>query len=166
MKNQTTIHDISRALRAIRISRKLSLSDVEKLSHGEIKAVVLGSYERGSRSLSVRRAITIADIYQIPLGHLLDPIRQSTETAISDSYIPQVIIDTRRLRAIEDSGDHQIALLARFIRRVTHLRQDWNGEVISLRGSDIAHLSLLIDCAESDCLQMLSDRQLLLRTKG
>lgn len=166
MKNQTTINDVSRALRAIRISRKLSLSDVEKLSHGEIKAVVLGSYERGSRSLSVRRAITIADIYQIPLGQLLDPVRQSAETARFDSYIPQVIIDTRRLRAIEDSGDHQITLLARFIRRITHLRQDWNGEIISLRGLDIAHMSLLIDCDESNCLQMLSDRQLLLRTKG
>jgi transcriptional regulator with XRE-family HTH domain len=166
MKNQTTINDVSRALRAIRISRKLSLSDVENLSQGEIKAVVLGSYERGSRSLSVKRAITIADIYQIPLGHLLDPVRESTVSSGLFNHIPRVIIDTRKLAQLGESNNEQMPLLARYIRRIIYQRQDWNGEIISLRGSDIAHLALLMDCEEGSCLQMLSDRQLLLRTKS
>ena len=70
MNTQITIQQVSARLRAIRISRSLSLSDVEALSKGGLKAVVLGSYERGARTLSVKRAITIAALYDVPLSQL------------------------------------------------------------------------------------------------
>jgi hypothetical protein len=82
------------------------------------------------------------------------------------NHIPRVIIDTRKLAQLGESNNEQMPLLARYIRRIIFQRQDWNGEIISLRGSDIAHLALLMDCEEGSCLQMLSDRQLLLRTKS
>ena len=62
-----TIESISARLRSIRNARGWSLSDVESISDGKVKAVVLGSYERGTRSLSVRRALQIAEIYNVPI---------------------------------------------------------------------------------------------------
>ena len=68
--SQLSMTDICQKLRSLRKSQSLSLADVESLSHGRIKAVVLGSYERGSRALSVKRALEIAAIYQIPAAEL------------------------------------------------------------------------------------------------
>ena len=60
MATEITDTFVSERLRSIRRAQSLSLNDVEIASNGAIKAVVLGSYERGSRSLSVKRAIQIA----------------------------------------------------------------------------------------------------------
>ena len=74
MNNEVTIAQVSARLRAIRISRSLSLSDVEVLSKGALKAVVLGSYERGARTLSVKRAISIAALYDVPISQLFTEV--------------------------------------------------------------------------------------------
>jgi transcriptional regulator with XRE-family HTH domain len=159
---ETTIEDVGKALRAIRLSRKLSLSDVEKLSNGEVKAVVLGSYERGARSISVKRAIVIAAIYEMPLGQLLDPVGTISTSSADPVEHGRIIIDTRKLTRLSDQNVGQLPLLARFVHRIIRLRQDWNGEVISLRRSDIPNISLILESDERECLRFLSEKELLL----
>jgi len=67
---EITIADVSAKLRALRRARGWSLMDVEIMSEGRLKAVVLGSYERGSRTLSVKRAREILELYGVPASQL------------------------------------------------------------------------------------------------
>ena len=63
-------------LRAIRAQQHLSLHGVERKSGGRWKAVVVGSYERGDRAVSVQRLAELAEFYGVPVGELLP--REST----------------------------------------------------------------------------------------
>ena len=57
------LEDIAARLRNIRRTRKLTLSAIQEISHGDINAISLGSYERGDRALTVKKAIEIAQFY-------------------------------------------------------------------------------------------------------
>src|ERR671937_1319276 len=58
-------------LRAIRAQQHLSLHGVERKSGGRWKAVVVGSYERGDRAVSVQRLAELAEFYGVPVAELL-----------------------------------------------------------------------------------------------
>jgi transcriptional regulator with XRE-family HTH domain len=164
-RQKSEIDGICKSLRQIRQAKSLSLSDVETLSKGALKAVVLGSYERGTRSLSVRRALQIAELYEVPLSVLL-----TGQSTTSRSGLERVMIDLRRVRSTKEDGLNQTELtnlesLRRYLRGVTLMRNDWNGEVISLRSSDIEVLSLLGDGEYEEYFSWLSSAQLLLRQR-
>jgi len=65
-------------LRAARLSLGWSLADFEIHSAGSITAVAMGSYERGTRALSITKLLTICDIFQISLIHILAPVQELT----------------------------------------------------------------------------------------
>ena len=71
----TVTTDYARALgvrlRAIRTQQGLSLHGVEQKSQGRWKAVVVGSYERGDRAVTVQRLAELADFYGVPVQELL-----------------------------------------------------------------------------------------------
>ena len=58
-------------LRSIRQQQGLSLHGVEEKSQGRWKAVVVGSYERGDRAVTVQKLAELADFYGVPVGELL-----------------------------------------------------------------------------------------------
>ena len=58
-------------LRAIRQQQGLSLHGVEQKSGGRRKAVVVGSYERGDRAVTVQKLAQLADFYGVPVAELL-----------------------------------------------------------------------------------------------
>ena len=58
-------------LRAIRTQQGLSLHGVEQKSQGRWKAVVVGSYERGDRAVTVQRLAELAHFYGVPVHELL-----------------------------------------------------------------------------------------------
>lgn len=162
MYKSPTINEINSTLRAIRRSQSLSLADVEALSKGSIKAVVLGSYERGARSLSIKRALQIAAIYRVPISEIFGEGSQSAK-----SLDARAILDLRLIssRAAED-GRHQLKKyqkLLGLLQRILRARQDWNGEVLSLRHSDLTTLALVLDEDECDVVKWLQDEKLLLK---
>lgn len=160
---QTSPADIATCLRAIRKGRGLSLAQVEKLSHGAIKAVVLGSYERSDRSLSVTRAIEIADLYGVPLTHLLG---SSPEQLLPDSQRNRIVIDLRRasrLSSLEVEAKEKIRIFTTFIAWIASQRSDWNGEVLSLRRNDLSTLALLTFTSESAVIDWLVQEKLILK---
>jgi hypothetical protein len=60
----------------------MSLADVESASHGSINAVVLGSYERGDRTVSVIRLEELAQFYGVYAEDLVaDLVRPSSVSA-------------------------------------------------------------------------------------
>lgn len=64
----TSLTEVQKNLRIIRKSKGLTLHKVELLSNGMHKAVVVGSYERGSRSISVDRLISLSILYDVPVS--------------------------------------------------------------------------------------------------
>ena len=58
-------------LRAIRQQQGLSLQGVEEKSDGRWKAVVIGSYERGDRAVTVAKLAELAEFYGVPVAELL-----------------------------------------------------------------------------------------------
>lgn len=132
MNTETELITLQNRLRAVRESRGLTLVQAASKSSGAISAIALGSYERGDRSISASKLLEIARIYQIPVAELF------TEKNLSASN-KRVIVDLRKLAHVED----QVALaIKEIIKRITTFRRDWNGEVISLRESDIASLQI------------------------
>jgi transcriptional regulator with XRE-family HTH domain len=164
MNTQITIQQVSARLRAIRISRSLSLSDVEALSKGGLKAVVLGSYERGARTLSVKRAITIAALYDVPLSQLF-----TEELPVEVISAERTVIDLRAVNKRAHDATHpsyeNYLLLARLAQRVVRSRQDWNGEVLSIRQSDMETISVLFDQPISHVLQWMESEKVLLKLR-
>ena len=83
--------DYSRALgarlRAIRNQQGLSLQGVEDKSHGRWKAVVVGSYERGDRAVTVQRLSELAVFYGVPVSELLPDPRPSSAVTKSTKIV-------------------------------------------------------------------------------
>jgi len=162
---EETTASISARLRAIRISRGLSLLDVEIASRREIRAVVLGSYERGDRSLSIKKAIAIAKFYGLPLTYLLE------EPKPTGGSSPAPIIDLRRVRALLSSEPSVVSessslrTLTTFISGVVQLRNDYNGEVLSIRQSDLISLALTIGREAHEIVEILRDKRILIQAK-
>lgn len=55
---QPPIAQINERLRGVRLGAHLTLLDVERLSKGAIGSVALGSYERGTRALSLKKSLS------------------------------------------------------------------------------------------------------------
>lgn len=157
----TSAHVAAR-LRTIRRSRSLSLSQVEELSSGSLKAVVLGSYERGSRNLTIKRALEIAKIYNVPITELF-----SAKSNPALGQIPRLMLDIRALARESGvgsaEGQGQRRALAAMLRSICEYRQDWNGEIITLRESDLATISLLLNLERSEVLDWLTESKILLK---
>jgi len=164
MYQQPTVNEINSTLRAIRQSKSLSLSDVETLSEGRIKAVVLGSYERGARSLSVKRALQIAALYQVPISEIFGHSEK-----LEKSNGSKIILDLRLINHRVQQEDRfeleKYTHLSRLLQKIVRTRQDWNGEVISLRTTDIATLTVLFDENEEKVLNWLERETLLLKIR-
>ena len=161
----TTKEAICARIRAIRISKGLSLSDVERESNRSIRAVVLGSYERGDRTLSITKAVKIAEFYEVPLSYLLEPPTPARESEHA------LVIDLRRMRAILAQPDQAtvrntpLRIIITYISGIVALRNDWNGEVLSLRVSDLTALAMATGKDSQEIESLLIQNQLLLNAK-
>ena len=164
MHTQSTISEISAKLRSVRLSKSLSLNDVERMSKGSLKAVVLGSYERGSRTLSVKRALHICELYEIPINELF-----GEKLSREFSTHKRAVLDLRRINAQRQNLSHPDAaryqLLARLIRNILQSRQDWSGEILSIRHSDSTLLTLMADLEGEEIMQWLERENILFHKK-
>jgi len=135
-------------LRAIRIQQGLSLHRVEEKSHGRWKAVVVGSYERGDRAVTVQRLAELADFYGVPVPELLPE-----EVVQPDSHAPgKLVLDLERLGQVpaETAGP-----LARFAATIQRLRGDYNGKVLSMRQDDLRTLALIYERSPGALVEQL-----------
>lgn len=158
---QPSAADIAQRIRSLRRERGWSLVDVERLSHGTLKAVVLGSYERGDRALSLNRAIEIASIFSVPLHHLLAAPEELHPAPVR----PRMVVDLRRARTLvedPDRGEDRILTVTyTFLTWIARRRGDWNGEVMSLRECDHATLALMLLMTEEALDNWLNANRLL-----
>ena len=145
MNIENHLSQLQSQLRKVRISKGLTLSQVSILSKGTISAIALGSYERGDRSISAVKLLEIAQLYQVPVSELMSP----TEKGIRSG---RVIIDVNKLA---NNPDESNDAALKIIQRIAHLRHDWNGQVISLRSSDIGLLKIFANFSDEQMNKFL-----------
>ena len=137
-------------LRAIRTQQGLSLHGVEGKSQGRWKAVVIGSYERGDRAVTVQRLAELAAFYGVPVNALLP------EGADTPAVEPaaKIVIDLEQLSSVPE---HKAAALARYAATIQGQRGDYNGRVLSIRQEDLRSLAVIYDATPSALTEQLID---------
>ena len=126
-----------------------------------MKVAALGSYERCDRTISLERAIELADIFGVPLTYLVcAPKSESASTSSAG-----VMINLRRTRLLAENPSAEnvgaIQTLSIFLMWMAGRRNDWNGEVMSLRQSDLNTIALMTFMTEKNVLEWLTVNKLL-----
>ena len=159
-------------LRAVRRQKRLSLQAVEKASRLEFKASVLGAYERGERTISVPRLQRLARLYRVPVDQLLPPDgamppsrnrgvpthRTNGENPDADGKPFKVAVDLVRLSEVQGP---ERELLRRFLASVQVQRQDFNGEVLTIRSEDLRVMASMLGQNLETLLRRLEELGLL-----
>jgi len=141
----------SQKLREIRKSKGWSLQDVEKHSKGKWKAVVIGSYERSDRAISLSKTIELMNFYQVPITALFE---EKSIPATDTGLFEPLILDQR---LINSSSESNLIGVKRLVSFITARRRDWNGEVLSLRSTDLQFIAILLDKKLEDASSYLKE---------
>jgi transcriptional regulator with XRE-family HTH domain len=149
-----TDHEFARAvgrrLRAVRSQQRLSLYGVERKSGGRWKAVVVGSYERGDRAVSVARLAELAEFYGVPVGELLP---QGDEPAsVGGGETSGLVLDLQQLRSLSTDD---AAPLSRYVQSIQRQRGDYGNRVLSIRGEDLRVLALMFGVSVNQLIDKL-----------
>jgi transcriptional regulator with XRE-family HTH domain len=138
-------------LRAIRMQQHLSLHGVERKSNGKWKAVVVGSYERGDRAVSVQRLSELAEFYGVPVSDLLPPDETALSGAASSPPLSRIVLNLDRVAALTDPN---AAILKRFGASIQRQRGHIGNRTLTVRQDDLRSLALMYDLT----VEALTDR--------
>lgn len=145
-------------LRAIRQQQGLTLQQVEEVSEGRWKAVVVGSYERGDRAVSVAKLAELSEFYNVPVSELLP--KEDLSAVSATSPLPsKVMLDLRKLS--RSDLDPDLRPLSRFAHTIQLQRGDFNGNVLTIRGEDLRALSVVYGTDPDELVVRLEDEGIL-----
>jgi transcriptional regulator with XRE-family HTH domain len=155
-------------LRAIRAQQRLSLQEVEVRSAEEFKASVLGAYERGERAISVARLQRLARFYGVPVDQLLpgdaapqfgprpgDGLLADGDGLGNGTHLRRDAPLRIDLAALARLDTPQAEMLTRFVGLIQVQRGDFNGQVLTVRRSDLGALACILDVAPEDTVARL-----------
>src|SRR5271169_7152610 len=175
------VRAVGARLRVVRHQIGLSLQAVESTSNLEFKASVLGAYERGERAISVSRLQRLAKLYGVSVDQLLPHETDATRWWMSkDAEAPgstsperaaaqpwqnsdTVTIDLTRLRDV--SGPER-DLIRRFVSMIQVQRQDFNGQLITIRSSDVRAIACLFGMTPDAMGRRLDELSLRINTSA
>lgn len=145
-------------LRAIRQQQGLTLQQVEDKSGGRWKAVVVGSYERGDRAVSVTKLADLADFYGVPVDQVLPPTEEPVIREMD--HDGTFVLDLAKLHRARDLEPAMVPII-RFAASVQVQRGDFNGQMLSLREDDLRSLAIVLGVDPQALLERLSERGVL-----
>jgi transcriptional regulator with XRE-family HTH domain len=155
-------HDYAKALgtrlRAVRAQQHLSLQGVERRSDGRWKAVVIGSYERGDRAISVHRLVELAAFYGVTLGDLLPVGPGPANPQAITGPLSKVVLNMARVRELSDP---EASLLVRFAAGIQTRRQAHDSDALAIRRDDLRTLALMYNETENAVTERLLQWQVL-----
>ena len=141
--------EIGEALRRARKQRGLTLHQVDRLSGGRFKPSSVGSYERGTRTISTPLFIELSALYGVPPDRLLsEALASSQSEAITD-----VVIDLTRLPRLQGE---ETRVVIEFVERVQAQRRGPHSDVITLRAGDLQVLAASAGVQPRALLNLLS----------
>jgi transcriptional regulator with XRE-family HTH domain len=130
-------------LRAIRMQQHLSLHGVERKSGGRWKAVVVGSYERGDRAVSVQRLAELAEFYGVPVSDLLPPDEGPFGSGGGGGTpLSRIVLNLDKVAALTDG---HADILRRFTTSIQRQRGDVGARTLPVRHEDLRTLALMYD---------------------
>ena len=129
-------------LRSVRMAQHLSLHGVERKSGGKWKAVVVGSYERGDRAVSVQRLADLADFYGVPVGDLLPPDDSPFAAGSTGTPLSRIVLN---LDKVMNLADTTADILRRFVTSIQRQRGDAHLRTLPVRHEDLRTLALMYD---------------------
>jgi transcriptional regulator with XRE-family HTH domain len=147
-------------LRAIRQQQGLTLQQVEEVSGGRWKAVVVGSYERGDRAVSVAKLAELSEFFNVPVSELLP--KEDLPSTSSASTASKIMLDLRKLARAD--LDPELRPVSRFAHTIQLQRGDYNGSVLTIRGEDLRALSVIYGTDPEDLVVRLEDEGVLAHT--
>lgn len=139
---------VGKRLRDVRTEIGLSLSAVETKSNGKWKAVVIGSYERGERAITMVRLAELSDFYDTPVAELLP---ENPATRHPRAEFP-LVLDLQRLSELPEP---LAGPLARYTAMIADQRSDDNRRVLSIRTSDLMSLAIIYNMAPTELAHQL-----------
>ena len=101
--------------------------------------MVVGSYERGDRAVSVQRLAELAEFYGVPVSELLPAEQPPISTAPG---LSKIVLNLERLQTMQHE---EIAPLARFAAAIQRQRGDYGNRVLSIRSEDLRSLAIIYD---------------------
>jgi transcriptional regulator with XRE-family HTH domain len=146
--------EIGRRMREVRKKRGWTIAEMAEV--GKIKAVVIGSYERGSRNMPISRLGEIARILGVDVNFLLG------QPHVRQDYVQVLTLDLRALSRPSFTNPSRQSLLVSYCAGIVKRRSDWNGEVLSIRESDILNLSFAMGIEQADLLHWLTQEKYLI----
>ena len=129
-------------LRAVRAQQHLSLQGVERKSAGRWKAVVVGSYERGDRAVSVQRLAELADFYGVPVSELLPPDDSPFSSGSTALPLARIVLNLDNVSTVTDG---HADILRRFVSSIQRQRGNLGARSLPVRHEDLSTLALMYD---------------------
>lgn len=140
---------VGAVLRRLRRERDLTLHEVRDRSGGRFKPSVLGSYERGERSISLERFCELARVYRITPDRMLGEVMSE----VSPESRSEVVIALDRLPFIE--GEER-RVVTDFIQLILRRRGDRTADVLTLRSGDLEVLAMRAGVEPPELLAQIS----------
>lgn len=145
-------------LRSIRNQQGLTLGDVEERSGGTWKAVVIGSYERGDRAISLAKLARLAEFYDVPVTEFLPTNGAAKPPTRPDR--PTIMLD---LTAVDPEDEGPLGAVARFVQAIQLRRGDYNGRVLTIRSRDLDTVAAAGGIETDELVELLDDAGVLVR---
>jgi transcriptional regulator with XRE-family HTH domain len=145
--------DCASKLKTLRRNKGLTLEECEIESSGKFKAVVLGSYERGTRAISLAKLSQLADFYEVPLSYFFSTKGYSDDV--------RWVFDLRRLKERND-GKFPLNFITSSLAHIAQLRSDWEGEILSIRESDRISFEIVLGAERENQIERLKAMSIIL----